>query len=375
MRFDQQRSESITYRRVSWMRRRPGGVASSFEELENYSIFSGGSLEFSSSSDLGSSGSLSFSGPALPETHDLLRVYYNFTDVNGEAASYVLGTWFPILSDPVHDMGAVEGSVSLQSVLRVLARAKTWGWHVAPRFSDPLLLATEIVEGFGIPTNRPASPARLSRSISWEPGTPWLEIVNGLLAAAGYAKCRPDAMGGVVMAPTTDPTERDPAWTFSDGDLSIMSPKVKFDRDSADTPNEVVLRHEFEGKTIWAAAINEDPSSPSSTVSKGYPDTVNEQVTDVPGESVSEKAANLKAMASERLVSETAGTEYVEWEHPWVPLNVGDAAGINYRKASILWKGTVDSMKLDISERLAVTSRAKRAVDNGFKPRVEGGWW
>lgn len=375
MRFDQQRTESFTYRRVSWKRKRADGTISSFEELEDYRIFSGGSLEFSSASDLGSSGSLSFSGLALPETHDLLRVYYNFTDIDGSASSYVLGTWFPILSDPVHDMGAVEGSVSLQSVLRVLVRAKTWGWHVAPRFADPLLLATEIVEGFGIPTNRPTSSVRLARSIPFEPGTPWLDVVNGLLAAAGFAKCRPDAMGGVVMAPAADPTERDPAWTFSDGNLSIMDPKVKFDRDSADTPNEVVLRHEFDGKTIWAAAVNDDPSSPSSRVSKGYPDTVSEQLSDVPGESVSEKASNLRLMASERIVAETAGTEYVEWEHPWIPLTVGDAVGINYRKSGILWKGTVDSMRLDISEKLAVTSRAKRAVDNGFKPKVEGGWW
>ncbi len=375
MRFDQRRSESFTYRRVSWKRARADGRVSSFEELEDYRMFSGGTLEFSAESDLGSSGSLSFNGVALPETHDLLRLYYNFTDVAGDSASYVLGTWFPILSDPAHDMGSIEGEVSLQSVLRVLSRAKTWGWYVAPRYADPLLLAAELVEGFGLPTNRPSSPVRLSRSLAFEPGTPYLNIVNGLLKSAGYAKCRPDAMGGVIMAPAADLTERDPVWTFVDGPTSIMSPKVTFDRDSADTPNEVILRHECDGKTIWAAAVNDDPDSPSSRASKGYPDTINEEVSEVPGEGIAEKASNLKAMATARLVAETAGTEYVEWEHPWVPLAVGDPAGIDYKAGAIFWQGTVDAMKMDISERLVVTSRAKRAVENGFSPRVEGGWW
>lgn len=364
------REESFSYRRVRW---NPGG-ADAFHELEEYGVFSGGTLEFSADAELVASGSLDYDGESLPETHDLLRIRYTFTDQAGETGTEVLGTFFPILSDPSHEMGSVSGSVNLQSVLRVLLKGKTTTWYVVPRGTAAVETAVEIVEGMGLPTNRPAPGYRLQRAMRFEPGTTWLAVANALLDAASYAPLRPDAMGGVVMAPRRDGTEEEPVATFSSGPLSIMEPEVVLANDSADTANVVCLIYEGE-RTLWATARNTDPSSPSSIPAKGYEITVVETVTELAGDSPSAQLAALRAMAADRLIGETRGTEYVEWRHPWVPIFLGDPVGIDYPESSILWKGAVSHMRVTIDGSIDAETRAQKQVGAGFKYEVEGGWW
>ncbi len=366
------REESIAYRRVRWAPGRAGHL----DELEDYGMFTGGSIELSSSSELGASGSLSFSGSALPDTSDLVRVYYRFADEEGGAYEEALGTFFAVLSDPTHDMGTVSGSVTLQSVLRVLKKGRCRMPYNVPRYTNAVERAADIAADAGIPTNGPAAPYRVGRGVCFDFGTNWLEVCNSLLSSAGFAPCRPDAMGGVVMAPRGSATQDAPVWTFEDGPLSIMKPEVVLANDAADTANAVHLRYEGEGRTLWASAYNDDPASPASRIARGYEVSVCEKVTELAGATWGEKLSALKEEARARLVRETAGTEYVEWEHPWVPLRPESPVGIEYRGSGLSWLGRVSNMRLSLGgDGLTVKTRAVSQADAGFRATVEGGAW
>lgn len=365
------REESIVYRRVRWAPGKQGHLA----ELEDYGMFTGGSIELSSSSELGASGSLSFTGSA-PDTNDLVRVYYRFADEGREVYEDALGTFFPIMSNPTHDMGTVSGSVTLQSVLRVLKKGRCRIPCNVPRYTNAVEMATDIAEGAGIPTNKPTSPYRVGRGVCFDFGSEQLKVCNYLLASAGFSPCRPDAMGGVVMAPRSSATQDAPLWTFEDGEHSIMKPEVVLANDAADTPNAVHLRYEGEGRTLWASAYNDDPASPASRVRRGYEDSVCEKVTEIAGSTWGERLSALKDEARARLVRETSGTEYVEWEHPWVPIRPGAPVGIEYRRSRLSWLGSVSNMRLSFGgDGLTVKTRAVSLVDAGFRVTVEGGSW
>lgn len=366
------RSESMVYRRVRWCPGLPGHM----DELEEYDIFTGGSIELSDSSDLGASGSLDFVGEALPNTHDLVRVYYRFADEDGNVAMPVLGTFFPILSDPTHDMGAVSGSVNLQSVLRVAKKAKCpFPWNV-PRYTEAVPYAVDMLEGMGIATNAPRSAYKVGRGVGFDFGTEKLEVANSLLASAGFAKCAPDAMGGVVISPAEAATQNRPLWTFEDGELSIMKPEVTLANDAADTPNAVHLRYQDNARTLWASAYNDDQSSPASRIVRGYEDSYTEEVSEIAGGTWAERLQSLEDMAVHTLIDQTQGTEYVEFEHPWVPVTPGSPVAIDYKAAGILWIGRISTQKLSFSEKgLMVTTRALSLAEPGFKVTVEGGIW
>lgn len=366
------REESLVYRRVRWA----PGTAGHLAELEDYDMFTGGSIELSSTSELGASGSLSFAGSALPDTGDLVRVYYRFSDEAGGEHEDVLGTFFPILSNPTHDMGTVSGSVTIQSVLRVLKKWRCRIPYNVPRYTNAVQLAADIAEGAGIPTNGPADPYRVGRGVCFDFGAERLEVCNSLLASAGFARCRPDAMGGVVMAPRSSATQDAPLWTFEDGEHSIMKPEVVLANDAADTANAVHLRYEGEGRTLWASAYNDDPASPASRVRRGYEDSVCEKVTELAGSTWGERLSALKDEARARLVRETSGTEYVEWEHPWVPVRPGSPVGIEYHESRLSWLGRVSNMRLSLGgDGLTVKTRAVSQAEAGFKVTVEGGAW
>ncbi|MCG4849246.1 hypothetical protein L0P44_11340, partial [Streptococcus gordonii] len=94
------RQESYIYRRVTW----PGLV-----EAEDYGMFTGGRLTHSALSQLRSQGTLDFSGSAIPDEHDLVRVYYQMEDERGEAGTFALGTYFCSIGTPKYNGPLVSG--------------------------------------------------------------------------------------------------------------------------------------------------------------------------------------------------------------------------------------------------------------------------
>lgn len=364
--YDGYRREAFAFRRVTW----PG-----FQEAEDYQMFTGGSISLSALSELRAQGSLEFAGESLPDEHDLVRVYYRFTDELGETAQFALGTFFLNVGDPTYEGGEVSGSVDLESVLRVALKGKYGRYYTVKAGTNAVSKAAQIIESLGLRTNKPTSSYRLARDVVYEPDQCWLDIVNDLLGMAGYASAWPDAYGVVQMAPYVEPTAREPSWLFDDGERSIMLPEVVVTDNTEDTVNAVRLTYQTEEESLWAAAINNDRNSEASIVCKGYEVTHNETVSELAGDTKAERQENLKAKARTMLMDKSSGVEHVKWRHPWVPLAPNDAAGIDYLMASLNWRGAITSQEIDIGDHCEVESDARRFIRSGFEITEECGAW
>ena len=364
--YDGYRRESFAFRRVTW----PG-----FQEAEDYQMFTGGRLSLSALSELRAQGSLDFSGESLLDEHDLVRVYYRFTDELGETAQFALGTFFLNVGDPTLEGSEITGSVDLESVLRVAIKGEYGRYYTVKAGTNAVAKAAEIIESLGLRTNKPASSYVLAKDAVYEPNQCWLDIVNDLLGMAGYASAWPDAYGVVQMAPYVEPTAREPSWLFDDGKRSIMLPEVVVTDNTEDTVNAVRLTYQTEEESLWASAVNNDRNSEASIACKGYEVTYTETVNELSGDTKEERLANLKAKARQMLLDKSSGVEHVKWKHPWVPLIPNDAAGIDYLMASLNWRGAIASQEIEIGDHCEVESDARRFIRSGFEITEEGGSW
>lgn len=361
--YDGYRRESFEFRSVTW----PG-----FVEGGELGMFTGGSLELSALSDLRASGSLDFCG-MMPDGHDMVRVYYSFTDEAGGYEKRPLGTFFMAIGEHGLYGDKKDGAVELESVLRVPLNACYGRYYTVKAGTNAVTKAKSILEGLGLQVNAAPSSYVLSRDAVYESDDKWLTICNDLLSMAGFASCWPDVWGTVQMQPYVEPQERTPVWEFNDGERSIMLPKVKRSDNGGDVHNAVKLVYEDEDEGIWACAYNKDPLSEASTVSRGYEVAEAEKVTELSGDTTAARIANLKAKASTKLAENSSAIEYVEWGHPLLPLQPNDAISIEYVTAGLSWRGSITAMQVEIGKHASCTSRARRFVRKGFEITTEGG--
>lgn len=358
------RAESLIYRRVVWPTMR---------EAEDYACVVGGSLELSALSDLRASGKLDFAGAQIPNTHDLVRIYYRFTDERGETGTFPLATMFCGLSDPTHNCKDVAGSLDLESVLRV-PLGRSYGMpYTVKAGTNAVAKAVDVIESLGLSTNKPASAYKLANDHVFGSDESYLSIANWLLDAAGFASCMPDAYGTVQMVPYVEPQERASTWTFDDGRYSIMQPEVIVSDNSESVYNACRLSYETEEESLWAATVNNDKNSPASIANRGYERTLTEQVSELSGSTQAERLANLKAQSKSKLVENSAGIEYVEWQHPYVPLSPNDAVSIEYSMAGIEWRGAVTNMQISLDVSMQCRTKARRFIRAGFVTETNGG--
>ncbi len=357
--------EQFIFRRVSY----PG-----FRELEDYESIYGGSIELSALSTLKVSGSLDFTGKAVPNDHDMVRVYYRFQDDFLDASTECLATMFFSVADPTYNETTVEGSMDCSSVL-VLLQRKSYGLpYTVPAGTNAVAKAAEIVRSFGLSVSyADQSSYTLSTDHTFDANENYLGIVNWLLDAAGFSSAGVDAYGGVRLEKYQEPTERTVRYTFRDDEQSIMLPEVKTSNDYQDTPNVVRLRHTSQDVTVWAAAYNIDPESKASTVSRGYENTYEEEISELEGSTPAEMLANLKALALQRLVDKSSEIEKVEMTHCWLPINTNDAIGIDYRMAEIEWKGAVTNAKIELAVSIPCQLSLRNFVRRNLKTSIEGG--
>ena len=360
------RSESYTYRRVTW----PGLV-----EAEDYEMFTGGKATLSALSQLRAQGTLDYSGQTVPDEHDLIRIYYHVEDERGERGTYPIGTFFCSVGSPTYSGPLVSGSVDLESTLRLAVKGKYGRYYTVKAGTNAVAKANEIFKSLGLRTNEPTSSYVLPRDVVYEPDDCWLTIANDLLGMASFSSAYPDAYGVVQMVPYVEPQERSPVWTFDDGPRSIMLPEVIKSDNADDIPNAVYLTYETEEESLWACCRNTDPNSRASIPYRGYEVPLVDSVNELSGDTKEERLANLAARAKTKLADNSSSIEYVEWGHPWVPLLPNDAAEIDYLTAGLNWRGAVTEQEIEIGGHCSVTSKARRFIRSGFVTETEGGSW
>lgn len=183
----------------------------------------------------------------------------------------------------------------------------------------------------------------------------WLTFLSDLVANAKY-QFAIDEMGRILLAPYQDTASLQPVWTYDDDNSSILYPDISVDRDLYGIPNVVEVIHSNGAGYYFVRAVNDDPNSVTSTVSRGREiihRVTNPDLVGDPTESQVEDYAN-------QLLRELSVLEYtVSYTHGYCPVRLGDCVRLNYTRAGITnIKAKVISQTIKCEPGCPVTEKA-----------------
>ena len=168
----------------------------------------------------------------------------------------------------------------------------------------------------------------------------WLSNLKELMANAKY-KFSLDEMGRVLFSPKVDVAALQPVVTFDDGNSSILYSDIDQDRDLYGVPNVVEVVYSDgtdansatgKGGSYTAIAINDDPDSPTSTISRGRKILYRETNPNLIGNPTNEQIQEY----AELLLQELSSHEYtITYTHGYYPVRVGDCVRLNYNRSGL----------------------------------------
>lgn len=189
-----------------------------------------------------------------------------------------------------------------------------------------------------------------------DPDEKWLSCIKDLLANAEHIFVL-DEMGRILFAPKQKTEALRPVWTFDDGNSSILYPDIDDNLDLYGIPNVVeVMYSDSEIGTFSARVVNDDPSSPTSTVNRGR--EIVHRVTD-PSIMGNVTDGRIKEYA-ETLLKELSSVERtISFAHGYCPVRIGDCVLINYKKAGLTnIKARVISQSISCTPGTPVNAKA-----------------
>lgn len=159
----------------------------------------------------------------------------------------------------------------------------------------------------------------------------WLSFVTDLIDNAKY-NFDLDELGRILFSPKQDTASLQPVWTYTDDNSSILYPDISMDHDLFNIPNIVEVIYGNGLDSYYKKVVNDDPNSPTSTVSRGrkivYRDTSPNLVGDPTDHQMQEYA--------EQLLRDLSSVEYtVTYTHGYCPVRLGDCVRLNYSRAGI----------------------------------------
>lgn len=159
----------------------------------------------------------------------------------------------------------------------------------------------------------------------------WISFVSDLIANAKY-RFDLDEMGRVLFAPVQETASLQPVWTYTDDNSSILYSDVTLNHDLYDIPNVVEVLYSSGTNTYYSRVVNDDPNSPTSTISRGR--EILRRVTD-PEISGTATQARIEELANQ-LLRELSTLEYtITYSHGYCPVRVGDCVRLMYNRAGL----------------------------------------
>lgn len=183
----------------------------------------------------------------------------------------------------------------------------------------------------------------------------WLTYLIDLISNAKYI-FELDELGRILYAPKQDTASLQPVWTYDDGNSSILYPELTMDRDLYGIPNVVEVIYSKGGDYYYAKAVNNDPNSPISTITRGR--EITHRVTDP--DLVGDPTESQIKEYAEQLLRNMSSLEYtISYTHGYCPVRVGDCVRLNYERAGITdIKAKVISQSIRCESGCPVTEKA-----------------
>lgn len=284
-----------------------------------------------------------------------IRVYL-VTIQNGIKEKYPLGTF--LVQTPSSSFNGKTKDVVMDAytpLLELKENQPPLGYTVLKN-EDIMSIAYRLTrDSARAPVIETESKTKLFYDFVADPNDTWLSFLTDLIANAKY-NFDLDEMGRILFSPRQDTASLQPVWTFDDGNSSILYPDMSMDHDLYGIPNVVEVIYSSGSNSYYAKVINDDPNSPTSTVSRGR--EIVYRVTDP--DVIGDPTQNQIQEYAERLLRELSSLEYtVTYTHGYCPVRVGDCVRLNYERAGFTdIKAKVISQDISCEPGCPVTEKA-----------------
>lgn len=183
----------------------------------------------------------------------------------------------------------------------------------------------------------------------------WLTYIKDILANIKYRLVL-DELGRILFSPEQDTASLSPIWTYDDSNSSILYPEISVNRDLYNVPNVVEVIFSNGSQNLYARVVNDDPNSPTSTVSRGREITHRIPDPDLNGDPTQTQVE----LYAEKVLRELSSLECtITYDHGYCPVRIGDCVRINYPRAKLIdIKAKVISQTIKCEPGCPVTEKA-----------------
>ena len=284
-----------------------------------------------------------------------VRIYL-VTIQNGVKERHALGTF--LIQTPSSSFDGKTRSVSMDAftpLLELKENLPPLGYSVlkgANVMDNVYRLTREYARA---PVVKTACSTELFHDFVAETNDTWLSFISDLMTNAKYEFAL-DELGRILFSPKQNTASLQPVWTYDDSNSSILYPDVSIDHDLYGIPNVVEVIYSNGHGYYYAKVVNDDPNSPTSTVSRGR--EIVHRVTDP--DLIGNPTNNQIDEYAEQLLREMSTVEYtVTYSHGYCPVRVGDCVRLNYSRAGLNnVKAKVISQSIKCEAGCPVTEKA-----------------
>lgn len=350
--FGNRKNEEFIFKRVSW---------DNWQEHETYNYITSGTIEYAADAELKVTGKFEFEGYDIPDTNDLIRVYYKFME-GGESVEVALATFFMSYTSITYEDTLkgikAKGSLNGESVLTVLQNKKVGRPFTIKKGTYSVVKAWELINECGLRYSAPTllnSMNKLTSDYTFKATDNYLTVINYLMGVAQFKEIYPDENGIIQLEPLPQKHNK---ITFINDDLSIMYPELAADNNWMTTPNVVKILYNTDTACILATAKNLSGSRASLDSRGNREITYVEEVSNVGAGSLRQL---LKDKAETVLREKSSDIEYVKFQHALVPMGLYDTVNITY--GLLNWEGSLDNFSIELTPSVPTTTRVKKILD------------
>lgn len=204
---------------------------------------------------------------------EMFRPYATLLLPGGGSATWCLGTFY--LSSATGSVLAAAGESSQDYVgydrLLALDEEKLSDRYVEGVGANPTTQLAAHISNRGLSNAGVVAQSKtLPAALEWEPGTSILTLFNDLCSSVGYRSLYADPLGNLVATPYVDPASAPVVWAYAADAQSVIVPGVDVTLDLFNVPNKwTAYVSEPDRPALTSTYTNTNPSSPTSTVSRG----------------------------------------------------------------------------------------------------------
>lgn len=262
---------------------------------------------------------------------EYVRVYL-ITVQNGVKEKHPLGTF--LIQTPSYEFDGKVKTISMDAytpLLELKENQPPLGYSILEGQNIMEIAYRLIRENIRAPISRVENNEVLYFDFVANTDDTWITFIYDLIANAKFTLGL-DELGRVLFLPKQDTASLQPVWTFDDGNSSILSPKIDIKHDLYGIPNVVEVIYSNGRDYYYSKVVNDDPNSPTSTISRGR--EITHRVTN-PSSLGNPTGEQIKAYATQ-LLKNLSTLEYkVTYTHGYCPVRLGDCVRLNYIKAGI----------------------------------------